>query len=397
MSAKTKKEYSEIVRDFKLEPNQAYRIGCWVKGKIDDSGNHKLGATFHLAFFSGKKLLNRIYLRGLENQSSEWRFISKDIVFPPDADHCRITVYLSRNGLGEAYFDDFTIQPMNEFVLYQTSPAMGAVRVSDPRLKIAAYFSGTKPPSGLKCRLTLPGLKPFVSEVKDSEAAFQLNGAKPGKSTARVELLDAAGKILAERALPLEFLASDVKVPENACLIDARGRAVVGGKPFMPIGLYVGHIRSQELERISEGAFNCLVPYASLFMRPAPDQPDPSRTSEEGLAEIRKVLDSAHRKNIKVLFSLQNVYDFEMRFKRDNWYEIRGSDKVVEKVVSNLKTHPAILGWYINDERALSQLDAVQKRRETDQRAGSFSPDMVAFHAVHHDVPLRPHGRCPRQ
>ncbi len=369
-----KNDYAEIVRDFRLEPGQAYRIGCWVKGNIDDPGSHKLGATFHLAFFSGKKLLNRLYLRGLENRSAEWRFISKEIVFPPDADRCRIIVYLSRNGLGEAFFDDFTIQPMNEFVLYPATPGMGAIPVSDPRLKLIAYFSGINPPSGLQCTLTLSGLKPFVADVTNSEAVFQLHGVKAGKTTARVELSDPAGKVLAGRSLPLEFLAPDGKVPENACLIDGRGRAVVGGKPFLPIGVYIGHIRDKELERIAEGAFNCVVPYASLFMRPSPDRPNPSRTSDEGLAEIRKVLDSAHRKNLKVLFSLQNVYDFEMRYKVDKWYEIQGSDKVVDKVVPALKDHPAILGWYINDERPLSQLDAVQKRREQINALDRFHP-----------------------
>lgn len=369
-----KKEYSEIVRDFRLEPNQAYRIGCWVKGAVDDPGNHKLGATFSLAFYSGKKLLNRLYLRGLDNRSTEWRFISKDIVFPPSADRCRITVYLSRDGLGEAFFDDFTIQPLNEFVLYPVTPGMGVLTVSNPLLKIIAYYSGTKPPSGLKCRLTLPGLKPFVSEVTDSEAVFRLQGVKAGKTTARVELSDSAGKILAERSLPLEILPSDEKIPSNACVIDDRGRAVVGGKPFLPIGVFVGHIRDSELERIAEGAFNCIVPYASMFMRPSPNQPNSSRTSDEGVTAIRKALDAAHRKNLKVLFSLQNVYDFDMRFKVDKWYEIRGSDNIVDKVVPSLKDHPAILGWYINDERALSQLDTIRKRREQINALDRFHP-----------------------
>jgi hypothetical protein len=123
-----------------------------------------------------------------------------------------------------------------------------------------------------------------------------------------------------------------VEQTKRRVYFDERGRTIVDGKPFFPLGVYV-HPRDGEvpyLERLKGGPFNCIIE-----CRPT-----------------RKMLDKFHEAGL-------------MAIPRSHWKpdDIRG-------VYSALKDHPALLAWYIIDETpvdyAEEQISLQKIRRECD-------------------------------
>lgn len=52
--------------------------------------------------------------------------------------------------------------------------------------------------------------------------------------------------------------------PEGAVSIDAAGRVMVDGKPFLPVGIYATWLRKEDdLKRIADGGFNFILHYTS--------------------------------------------------------------------------------------------------------------------------------------
>ena len=369
--------YSEIRRTFSLKKGQTYRIGCWVKGNVTEPGSYNLGGTFNLAFLSAGKVINRLYLKGLNGLSANWQFISKEIAVPPNADCCMITIYLSRNGAGEVWYDDFTATPVNEFSICAVWPGMGLLDGKNPRLKFAVDYSGGECPKNYAVRLTSGMFPAMTAKLCSGFADFMLKPLAPGDFSVTAELLDPAGNVTLKRDFALKVSDSAcVERPANPVSFDEQYGLLVNGKPFLPIGIFVGHIRKNELEELKKSAINCLIPYASMSMRPKPDEPNPAKNSAGALDQIRRAMDLAQDAGFGVFFSLQNVYEFEMNYRLNCWFELKGADQIVEHVVSGLKQHPALLGWYINDERPLNQLDSVENRRRQINRLDRFHPTL---------------------
>ena len=53
----------------------------------------------------------------------------------------------------------------------------------------------------------------------------------------------------------------------NSSYIDKHGRAIVNGKPFLPIGFYCSRIDESVLKNLKEGGFNCAMPYHGGYRR----------------------------------------------------------------------------------------------------------------------------------
>ena len=161
------------------------------------------------------------------------------------------------------------------------------------------------------------------------------------------ELRSRDGKTLATDQIPLAVLAS----PASGTAVvgmDERGRLLVDGKKFFPIGIFTNRqiTRKQlelprEMELIAEAGFNCVLPYDSLEYRMPGDN---SADKEEALG---KVLDHLQTLNLKMLPSLD--------------YVRKGEHARMQRVVTNLRNHPALLGWYLCDEPTLKERDSLRK------------------------------------
>jgi len=115
--------------------------------------------------------------------------------------------------------------------------------------------------------------------------------------------------------------------------IDDHNRFILNGEPFFPIGLYVVECSNgsyaAELDEIADSPFDTLMNYA--VNRCGTDATD---------AEIFGYLDQLELRNLKLIFSLKEYFD-------------GGQDDMdtITNKVSTFKTHPAVISWYLNDER----------------------------------------------
>ena len=129
-----------------------------------------------------------------------------------------------------------------------------------------------------------------------------------------------------------------VRLPEPSkrkVRIDSMKRAIVDGKPFFPLGMYFRNrdLNATNLSRYVEGPFNCVMPYAPMGL------------SEKDLAMYRAA-------GLKVIFDL-----------RHGTTDADGAEAWVRKTVAKFKDDPALLAWYTNDERPVSDIPKLAFRQ----------------------------------
>lgn len=155
-----------------------------------------------------------------------------------------------------------------------------------------------------------------------------------GAYTLDVALVDSTtNKTLERRSVSLVQLRTCV--PAAKCWIDRHQRLIVDGKPFFPLGMYAERVPTDEdLKRISESGFNCMMPYMLSN----------GWTSFEA---ARDYLNLSEQYGVKTLFNLKD----------NNTDDCQG-------IVWTFKDHPNILAWYINDESAGVEIFPDLKRRQ---------------------------------
>ena len=198
---------------------------------------------------------------------------------------------------------------------------------------------------------------------------FQMPALPPGPVELITTLIRASdGEVLATATEHFTAVASEAPRPRGACYIDEKGRAIVDGKPFLPIGMYITNFKwpngQEEFDRLLNSPFNCFMPYDALQMhRPDDEARAPSFES------LRAMLDAVDEHGKKVIFSVKDMYDapgYEGAVGMWRWMgeDYLNANAALEKLVGEIGSHPAILAWYINDEISIRKLAMVQARRE---------------------------------
>ena len=142
--------------------------------------------------------------------------------------------------------------------------------------------------------------------------------------------------------------------------IDRYMRTIVDGKPFFPLGMYFRNRDCTEsnLAVYAEGPFNCVMPYAGSTLG-------------------KKELDIYHAAGMKVIFDLRHGTSYEKVGKP--W---------VYETVPKYKDHPALLAWYTNDERPISDIPKLMARQgwveELDKDHPTWSVQDVFSEARHY-------------
>jgi hypothetical protein len=135
--------------------------------------------------------------------------------------------------------------------------------------------------------------------------------------------------------------------------------AIVDGKPFFPLGMYysAGLVCQSNLNRYTEGPFNCIMPYSSRL-----------KTEQ---------MDLCHSMGLKVMFDLRiGLNDPDA-----------GRAPLAEKIAMH-KNHPALLAWYTNDERPVSDIPKLKLRQqwveELDKDHPTWSVQDVFYETRHY-------------
>lgn len=194
-----------------------------------------------------------------------------------------------------------------------------------------------------------------IASAADKWIETDLGRLHPGDYELRLSLLNPQRRqILAEAAEPLhvEPTAEKTDPPEGACLVDERGRCIVNGKPFMPVGVYCYRLDRENIRRLATGGFNFVAPY-SLLSCDMNSGIDANQTGAEmktsNLETVRATLDECHRHGVKVSVPFPGAYGWSTENDTQR-FGASGVHAVVAKTVESFKRHPAVLTWYIADE-----------------------------------------------
>ena len=182
-----------------------------------------------------------------------------------------------------------------------------------------------------------------VVRVANASAPMDVNATAcasklpPGQYQLVVSLLNtsssAAGQVIATDVHNLTVLAE--ATPPPAVGIDEQSRLVVNGTDFFfPVG-FIGFCTSLKnatlMAMLQDSPFNAIMPYGEC---------------------TQAQMDTAHASGIKVAFSLKDIFYKDQRVgmlpRLDNG---TAEERYFKSRVAAFKDHPALLCWYLNDER----------------------------------------------
>ncbi len=143
--------------------------------------------------------------------------------------------------------------------------------------------------------------------------------------------------------------------------VDGRGRFWVNNKPFLPIGIY-SNMDWPEFKPwdnkwreyytktiIEDSPFNVLLPYDGLWW--SLEKPD-----VKSLEATKVMLDILHRNGKMMFLSVKDFHPKSIKEKDG----IKGPLNITRNAVETFRDHPALLGWYVNDESNVGKYEAEQ-------------------------------------
>jgi len=389
-------QYTLSSQTISLQPGMRYRFGVWVK--TENVQGEDSGGTICIEFHDRKGWMGGAYIDGIKG-TRDWTWIEGSGSVPENAVKCTITPYLRKGMTGKVWFDDVKIEPeVGTWSADQIFPSHGRIDPKRGRIVLGSFASGRFVASpkqldekNLACLIkAVKGertVKEMTVPVHGNRIEAELGPLPEGDLTLNLTLLETRQKwILGETAIPAAVVAAG-SPPPNACRLDEYGRAMVGGEPFLPVGLYCSGLKREDIDRLAASPFNCVMPYESMALKFG-------GSSRIGVAAINEVLDACHAGNLKMIFSIKDVFapgkDVLPRVgNKTTFFGAEGEQAVVEKVVRSFKDHPALLAWYVNDELSVDVLPRLIARRK---EVNSLDPEHPTWSVLYQFDELKYHG-----
>lgn len=347
-----------------FEPGLRYRYGAWVKTR--GVRGDESGATLCMEWSGTNGWLGGHYIDGRKGDN-DWTHIEGTTgPIPEGAKSVDLKLYLRKGMTGTAWFDDATVSavwplPMDAQLLRpnyrgwmlpgDTNRAIVVRAIVSDRLRGNVERTATR----LTCDvLDASGAIP-LSKTLEAPAPGRhdigLDGGSlpPGEYRARVALRAAGGAPLGAREFPLRVWAPGS--PPPAAHIDGASRTIVRGKPFFPLGWYFGPGPAardfrDHIDRVAASPFNTIMCYGI-------NSGDADR--------VRAYLDYLDSKGLKIIYSIKDVFAGTKYF-HEPVLGFRGEEAIVRGIVAAFRDHPALLGWYLNDELPPSMRDRLEAR-----------------------------------
>lgn len=324
-----------VEQELRLPPDGIYTLEAWMKS-IDLRG----AVQICIRFFDRKNSPIDRFEKVLEGPdgTTEWTARTLDFLVPHDAATCRLAILLPPQATGTAYVDKLSIRPTDRpFALALVHPVQGALDADQPMLRIAIAKPGAAnlPETLIRktLRITWNGhqalraAQPLVEiQLERTSLSSQLN--------LLVELIDHDTQKVDTTLQTTLHLRTDHD--DSACRIDARQRAVTGGRPMLPVGLVLGQATPSSFPHFQE-----TTPFVCVALTP---QAVAGISSPE---ELRAVMDAWKQLEMRVVFPLAD--DVDKNVSRWPWYIALAptEDLRRERLVSELADHPALLAWQL--------------------------------------------------
>lgn len=265
-------------------------------------------------------------------RGTEWTLVqTPPYTIPPNAAKIKVSLYIEKGYTGTAWFDDFKFYqvPAKPLASKLITPSYRGLLMDDEYDQIelssklitnaAQYYTTVDLVDAnnqtIGTQTSQPGVTPF-------NVSFPAANLAPGSYKLIARAFDKVtnAPVDTNQYVIRKLAPSDAK-PKN--YVDKYGRLIVDGQPFFTLGTYNGHLTDDVIAKHKNSPFNTVLSYQYLT------------TS----TRLNKLSDAG----LKTLFSLKNFYKGLGSF--------NGSEQdSIAKYVNLGKNHPAILGWYTNDE-----------------------------------------------
>lgn len=379
------KRYDLAGQPIAFKPGRRYRIAAWVRTR-DVKGDEN-GATLCLQWGGAKGFIGGVFPHGPKGTSDWTRVESLTPPIPAEATSVGLSLYLRKGMTGEAWFDDieaseYWSQPMEA---YLAEPAYrGLIFADEPRravrlrVELGDLFEGRpwRADGGYE---GLDGLAVIGRLVAGGKVVAEKRVADPKSRALEIEL-DAAGLVVGEYAAEAVLVQGGRDVttvrlpgevrpagPRPRVFIDRHRRTIVDGKPFLPLGVYMGAIKESDMALLDAAGFNCVMPYGL------------SRTPLDTAAEW---LEMARRHHVMVIYSVKDIYPGIKSFPAKGVDGRLGATEIVTAAVERFRSHPAVLAWYLNDELPTSMRPALEDRYRLVRRLDPDHPTWAVLYQV---------------
>ena len=323
-----------------------YLVGVYVKtvGMKKGTGG---GATVAIEYDNSvKTCAGGVWPKGVV-MAKDWTKVEGFVTIKEGARNATMLLYMRKGATGTAYFSrPYIYETKKAFFSDIISPMCKySMTPGKTDLEFGTFADGIKI-DGMKVTLDISrDGKPFSNasaQIIDGRLRYSGLDLAPGEYAYRLTCENADYEIETGNFRVLQPGAKPEK--GTHVTIDEAGRIIVDGKPFMPVGMYSNLTdASTDFKIWHDAGFNCMMPYDAMYWKRCEKAPnDPA----ERAREVRKALDELDALGIKLLFSLKDIHPAG----RETYGRLNGHKEVVELLVSSLKDHPAILGWYLNDE-----------------------------------------------
>jgi hypothetical protein len=336
-----KNVYRLIVAKVALIPGVAYHVSAMVRGEnVRDGSAFSQGAGVCLEYSNAKGQWMGGSYPECRTGTFDWTRVGGDTPpVPKGAASGTVVLYLRKHNTGTAWFDDVEVKAIRGPVLdvrivhtYRatvTTPTEERLLHIDVRVNRREYSLPDEPTatvSVITADKAVARLETTTVLDDGERLCCQLPALPLGKHELVVRLTDGQNKPLGETKATLRV----TEPIERRVTLDGMGRLVVEGKPFFPLGLYLGPTEDEHLARIAAGGFNTILCYGYGQGR-----------------NPRAYLDRAHKHGLKVIYSIKDLYEGSKYYRAQ-----KGLSDIdaMRKYILDFRDHPTLIAWYTNDE-----------------------------------------------
>jgi|GEM_PF-3170766 len=346
-----------------VRPGELYQLRFHVRGENLSRWNIMSFAGLEFKDAQDKWITGN-YIGG-EAGNNEFRRYTLDFSIPANAKKTNLILFMTRGITGKLFFDNVEIVSKGYHLCaipMAPSTALG-IRSSGE-----AYRFQIDPaaPAGLEAVVSITQNGMTTDQQMKPDEKRQISGRwpqlVPGPVNVTINVVDPVKKIRMGETSYTFQRTDDVPAPKSACLVDDRGRAVVNGEFFMPLGVFVyAGIQPEDMKRLRDAGFNCVLDYGTL------------RNTEP---ETRAYLDQLWQYGLKSIFSLKDQAT-PSKWKMQQWEGAKGGLSVAAKVAASFRNHPGLLAWYVCDEAIRLHVPLIQELRQALSAADPYHPTYV--------------------
>lgn len=365
-SRKKGEKYTTVSVSIKdLKRSTKYKFGAWVRTKNVTPGG--IGASTYMEYTR-----NGIHATGYGSYPSgitgtqDWTLITGETLTPPDFSTASLGFYIRNNQYGEAWFAaPFIYEAKTEWNVNLVIPKMRFALVPGKHVFVFnSLYSETDKNHSVQVALWKNKKKIMEKIVPIDKGRFSVTMDLPKNGWYEFHLRLVGDDIKENIEKRIALNVPQIQKSSNSVIVDKQGRTLINGKKFLPIGLFFNQMgpsftasgnywRQEEFDNLKDSPFNCIMPYdAMLWKRKG--------SPLKGLAETCAIMDELNRIGIKVIFSLKDIGI------HTGWDQLdghKGVDAVTRYIVGNLRNHPALLAWYLNDEQPAKRFYREQRER----------------------------------